>query len=595
MAGLVPVPTTPRPLTGGSPAWLPAAPLPIRGWNEPEPEPAETQSLNTGVSGGGTAVYNTPAFGAPARCSWRGRFRAGFTITADYQTDSATPTSETGTAEVPPIKLNLLPLITGVVAAGSVRLRLNGRTYVDRQGDLVYSVDPQTNAGQIGGTIDYTTGEVTIEDWAAGSFDLQIESLGVINSEAPTNRLFFRTPAAPIAQASLTVQANTYLDGALIQATADQNGEIDGPNIRGFVDVENGIVEVFFGEWVAAAGNEGEWWYNADAIQNGDIFKPVMIVPGTAFFSAVALTSIPLDPQILGLDPILLPSDGRVPVFQPGDSLMLVQRNVTSADNPAAGGTHDTGLKNVSWVRVRDSSGANVLSEHYSLDSETGMLQWANPLELDAYTGPFEIAVLSYAKRLCSDVQIDGTISLATGAPFDMDPNDADIYLCSKLILLPDGGTQDLQALYTNLFSQSSWTSEWSDDPIGDPTTGQYDDINYPIEMSNNGSITERWRIQFVGSDTVNVIGERFGQVLTSVPISEEIAPVNPATSTPYFKVAAGGWSGGWSTGNVVRFNTLGANDPVWIIRSTQPGDSPGLPSDRFIAHLQGDVAQEED
>lgn len=113
--------------------------------------------------------------------------------------------------------------------------------------------------------------------------------------------------------------------------------------------------------------------------------------------------------------------------------------------------------------------------------------------------------------------------------------------------------------------------------------------------MANNGSITERWRLQFIDSNTVNVIGERFGQVLTSVSIESDIEPINPATSTPYFSMKADGFSGGWSTGDVIRFNTLGANDPIWLIRSTQPGDSPGLPSDRFIAHLQGDVAQEED
>lgn len=535
-----------------------------------------------------------PVFAGYATFSRDGRFLNGGNVTAWYQEDAAGSSAFQDSTTMPPLTVDLSPDRVGTTVAGSLRFALNGRTYVDRQGDLVYGPAVTTNAGTVGGTVDYDNNQVTITDWAEGDFTLSIIGAGRSQGEAPTARLFFRAPAAPIAQASLTIEAVSLEDGTLMQATADANGNLSAAKIKGFVDVENGIAEVRFGELVTAAGNEGEWWYDADGVDgNGDIWKPAMIVPGTARFSCVALTSIPLDPQILGLDPILLPSDGRVPVFNPGDSLMLVQRKVVEESNPTAGGTTDLGLTNVKWVRVRDDNGNEVLSEHYSIDGPTGTLTWANPLDLAAYTGPYEIASLSYFKRLCSDVQIDGTISLASGAPFAMNPADADIFLCSKLILLPDGGNQDLQALYTNLFTQAGWTNEWSDSPTAPDTTGQYDDINYPIGMSNNGAITERWRLEFVSTTTVNVIGERFGQVLTSASINSDIAPINPATSTPYFTIDADGWSGGWDIGDIVRFNTLGANDPIWLIRSTQPGDAPEMPSDRFIAHLQGDTAQE--
>ena len=200
---------------------------------------------------------------------------------------------------------------------------------------------------------------------------------------------------------------------------------------------------------------------------------------------------------------------------------------------------------------------------------------------------------MAYFQRLCTDVQVNGTIGIAAPAPFALDNDDAPVFLSSALIFTPDGGNQDLQALYTNLFTQASWTNEWSNDPIGSGTTGQYDDATYPIGMRNDGSITERWRIQFTGSGTVNVIGERLGQIVTGASIAETIAPTNPATGQPYFSINPAGWSGGWVNGNVVRFNTLGANYPVWLIRSTQPGDPDEQVQDRFIAHLMGDVAQE--
>lgn len=555
---------------------------------EPVIVPDESEDSN------GT-VFNTPTFDPPQKVgSWTGRFPSGASITARYSPDgAASVVGKTGEVVIPPIGFNIKQSTTDVVVPGSIRFTLNGREYVDRQGDLVYDVDPLTNAGTVGGTVNYSGGWTVITDWAHGDGVIDVESLGLLKSPSPVTKLFFRTPGAPIGQASLTVQAVSYEDASLIQATADINGNIDGPLITGEVDVETGVVQVFFGEWVTAAGNEAEWWYNEDAIdENGDIFKPHRIVPSSAFFSAVVLTSIPLDPDILGLDPILLPTDGRVPIFKPGNSLMVVQRNVVQDGSPTAGDVVNLGIGNVKFVRVRDANQAEVDSSQYTINSVPGELQWANPFDLSPYTAPFDIEALSYFKRLASDVQINGRISIASPAPFSMAAADAQIFLASKLIFKPDGGNQDLEALALNLFTQASWTGEWSDEQIGSGTTGQYDDVNFPVGMTNNGSITERWRMEFVSETTVNVIGERFGQLLTAVPISADIAPNNPATGTPYFTVLSGGWSGGWQVGNVVRFNTLGANDPVWLIRSTQPGDDPDEPTDRFIAHLQGDTSQ---
>lgn len=554
---------------------------------EPEPVPDESEDSN------GT-VFNTPSNTEPVPVTgWTARFPAGGTITARYLTaGTGTATTEVGAITAPPFGFNIKRSTTDVITPGSLRFTLNGRTYVDRQGDLVYNPDPQTNAGTVGGSVNYIGGWVVVNDWAQGDGQIDVVGLGLVAGATPVNRLFFRTPGAPILQASLTVQAISYEDASLIQATADINGVFSGPKIQGQVDVETGVVEVFFGEWVTAAGNEGEWWYNANAVRgDGQIFKPHRIVPSSAKFSAVVLTSIPLDPQILGLDPILLPSDGRVPVFRPGDSLMLVQRSVVTDNAPTAGATVNLGISNIAWVRVSDANGAEVVSDQYTIDQAAGTLTWANPLDLAAYTAPFTLESLSYFKRLCTDVQINGKIGLASGAPFDMLAADADVFLCSKLIFKPDGGNQDLQAIALNLFTQESWDGTWSNERIGNGTTGQYDNVNFPIVMSNNGSITERWRLEFIDPNTVNVIGETFGQILTAASIASDIAPVNPATGTPYFTILASGWSGGWNTGNMVRFNTLGANDPVWLIRSVQPGDSPELTSDRFIAHLQGDTA----
>ena len=560
----------------------------------PQPTIDEPVTVPGQTTGPGGVVINTPVADPPEEIvSWTGRFPIGATITARYLEDGPpVQASKSGNVPTPALGFFIKDRSTDYAVPGSLRFTLNGLTYVDRQGELVHSVDPQNNAGTPAGLVRYGRGWVVVQEWQQGDGVVNVRSLGLVKGISPTNKLFFRTPAAPILQGSLTVNAIAYDNGELLQGTADLNGNITGANVLGFVDVQSGVAEVFFGEWVTAAGNEAEWWYNADAVDaQGDIFKPKRIVPSSATFSAVALTSIPLDPGILGLDPILLPRDGRVPVFSPGDSLMIVQRNTVEDAAPTAGADLGLGLANVKFVRVRDANNAEVLSDRYTVNEATGTLTWANPLDLAAWTGPFEVETLSYFKRLATDVQINGRISIASGAPFAMSNATAQIFLASKLIFQPDGGNQDLQALALNLFTQGAWTGEWSDEQIGSGTTGQFDDINNPIEMTNNGSITERWRLEFTGSGTVNVIGERFGQVLTGVSIASDIAPVTPATGTPYFTMRAAGFSGGWLVGNIIRFSTLGANDPVWIIRSTQPGDAPALPTDRFIALLQGDTS----
>jgi len=445
------------------------------------------------------------------------------------------------------VSLSVLPGGGDRIIPGSVRFVLNGQTYTDRMGDLVADPDVLTGFGPVKGSIDYDTGDITINDWSNGSYTLQVVSLGTQKGIDPAAHVFFRTPTAPIASQSLTISALRMDTETQISGVPDVNGIINTSEIQGFVDIENGIVEVKFGETVAAAGNEDEDWYDAANVdESGNIWKPIWVDPSTITFSALGFVSIPLDPDILGLDPILLPSDGRVPIFRKGDSVMVVQRNEVEDAAPSAGAVVSTGISNVSWARVRDANGTEVVSDLYSINPGPGELVWANPLDLATYTGPYTIEAMSYFKRLCTDVQVNGNIGLSSGAPFAMDSANGQIFLCSKLIFKPEGGTQDLQALVFNKFTQETWTDEWSNNQIGSGTTGQYDDVNFPIEIANNGSITERWRLEFTGTSTVNVIGERFGQVLTGAAIASDIAPINPATGTPYFTIRAGGWSGGW-------------------------------------------------
>ena len=155
--------------------------------------------------------------------------------------------------------------------------------------------------------------------------------------------------------------------------------------------------------------------------------------------------------------------------------------------------------------------------------------------------------------------------------------------LASSVLLLGD-----LQASVGGAFSQGTWTDVWSDSRIGSAIAAQYQQVANPIVVSNVGAVTERWALIFTSSTAYRVVGETLGQIATG-DINTDLAPVNPATSAPYFTVLATGWGSGWSAGNVLRFATTGANAPVWASRVTLPSVPSSTPDSLTLA-VRGDI-----
>jgi hypothetical protein len=100
--------------------------------------------------------------------------------------------------------------------------------------------------------------------------------------------------------------------------------------------------------------------------------------------------------------------------------------------------------------------------------------------------------------------------------------------------------------------------------------------------------LTERWAIQFINSTSFNVIGEHVGVIATG-NTSSDLAPLNPATGTPYFTLRSAGWGLGWAAGNVLRFNTVGTFFPVWVARTILQGPET-VDDDSFTMLIRGDV-----
>ena len=128
----------------------------------------------------------------------------------------------------------------------------------------------------------------------------------------------------------------------------------------------------------------------------------------------------------------------------------------------------------------------------------------------------------------------------------------------------------------------------FSDSISGSAATATYNDVLAPIAVTNAGTVTERWAIQFTNSTSFNVIGEHVGVIATGTTATDT-APTNPATGKPYFTLPAIGWGSGWAAGNVLRFNTIGALFPVWVVRTIQQGPET-VTNDSFTLLVRGDV-----
>ncbi len=510
---------------------------------------------------------------------------SGAPVNVEWQTTGASDTAATSAIALPPVELDLTPTVIDAVVPGSVRFDFRGRTYVDRSGSLYYDIAPASGAGTYAGTVDYASGKARISSWAAGgSSAVTVTALLTRFTPPGQDSIFFRTPGSPLRPGSFTLRANR-LDGTQLTATANLSGVITGAGVAGQINWQSGAAYVRFGQMVTAAGNEAEPWYDPAGVVGGQVWRPALVIPDTVFFGTVVYRSIPLNPAILGLDPVRLPEDGRVVIFKPGQTVLVHHTQTTSIASPAAGQVVNFGRPNVARVEVRDSDGTAVDSIWYVIDKASGTLTFANPLNLAAYALPIVIRDRIEDRVLCADAQITGEIALNRPLAHAY-PLGASLSTC--LILGEANGSQDIQARVENIFDQQTWTSVFSDLLIGSGTDAQYNDVVYPFTVDNANAITERWALRFTNATSFEVIGERTG-IIANGTTAANCAPLNPRTGLPYFTINKDGWGAGWSAGNVLRFNTIGGLAPVWFIRTTLAGELT-QPYDGFRFEAIGDA-----
>lgn len=473
-------------------------------------------------------------------------------------------------------------LVTGHTMRG-VQFRLGYKEYAGTtSGGLVHSVNGTTGIGSPAGTVQAAQGIVEVQSWDAGHPSLpsyfaaaQVPPTEGVSSPFMSAQVLFRTAAAPIRPGSLSI-LGTMEDGTTFNVTAGVDGKVNGARVKGRVNYEAGLVELYFVN--AANGSPFETIDLADLQIPGVGVMPVDLVrTPTVRYNAVAYTYLPLDASILGLDPVRLPQDGRVPVFKAGRVVMVHHTDTLAPLTVSAAQTVDCGRTRLDRIRVFGNDGVEITSG-FTQNLDAGTLTFTS---VTGYSQPVTIEHRIADEALCAEAQITGDLRLVRPVTHDYPVPGS--YVSSALI----AGT--LQGRAAEGFTQATWLDEWEDVAQGTPILADYNQTSNPIVVTNAGAITERWALIFTSATQFRVVGEAVGQIITG-DINSVMSPVNPATGVPYFTIQPAGWGGGWSAGNVFRFNTYGATIPVWAVRTVlqSPAGAPG--TDQIGILIRGDI-----
>lgn len=462
-------------------------------------------------------------------------------------TGSGTPEAA---AHAPTWRLTLRDTDAQVYLVNGVAIAVGGRVYTSTDGTLVDGWNHTTGAGSAAGAVS-SDGVVT---WSAtppvASNAVTYTNLAIsLSADAQVFQGTYRLANAPIKAGSFQQQA-----GARV-GQANDSGVITGGDFTGSVDFTRGIVR----------------WSTL-----------VPVDPAALTYNAVFLQYLPLDGELLGLETARLPLDGKVPIYRAGGQVIV--HNTLQTALPGAltkDVAYDLGRQRIAAVVVRTADGVRVPAALYEVDFDLGTIVVPAASDLTGLLQPFTVHHRIEDELMLLRADISGKLDLVAGLTHAYPAGTS--YVSSKL------RKGDLFARSYNYVEQTAWSGVWSDELIGSEPTASFNSIDYPIEVTNRGAITERWAVIFTASTQVRVVGENVGQVLTGVSTTAPIAPLNPQTNAPYFEISELGWGGGWAAGNVLRFNTAAAGGPCWVARTVLQGP-PSVASDAATIAFRADV-----
>lgn len=251
-----------------------------------------------------------------------------------------------------------------------------------------------------------------------------------------------------------------------------------------------------------------------------------------------------------------------------------------TASLPAAalsnGQVLDMGRTRLSRILVVGANGS-LIQTGYTTNLDAGRL---TVTDVSGWSQPVTVQHRIEEMARLSDVQIDGTVRLTKQLSHVFPLGSV---LSSALM------AGDLAARVSRVFDQQSWNKvSWLDTVEGDAAAATYNDTAYPITVTNDGALPERFALFFKTSTTFELYGEHVGLVGTGTT-GVDFEPINPITGAPYMRVRYEGWGGGWVPGNVLFVHTEGAMASFAGIRTVQPSEAAGTDY-QFELLIRGDV-----
>ena len=497
---------------------------------------------------------------------------AGSSVVARYRVGASLPRPHTQSYTPSSVKIDLCPYTNHRIVPGSVQFRWMGQVYSDFEG-VIYRGRTDSTPGIASGTISYAAGIALMTDYVVGGTgptDFQLLSLWTQNIPWSTASIFFRTQAAPIKPTGMVLTL-LDLEGNALTATGDLGGNLVGTHMWGKFDYQTGLGELMFGDFLLdsslTAAQKAEWWYDpaeVGAVQPGKIWRPWPVDPTTLRYNSVAYFYLPLDADIVGLDPVRLPPDGRVPIYRVGSYVVVGHTGVVPAATYTAGQTINCARERLSRVYLIGADG-QLIRTGYTPNLDAGTIAVT---DVTGWVQPVTVKHRIEQMARVADVQIDGTLKLTKQLAHDFPVGS----VVSSAIM-----AGNLRARALPVFDQQTWDGvTWSDITVGSPAPSTYNGGAFPIVVTNAGAVTERFALRVLtGGTDVEVIGEHVGN-LGTFSRNTTIAPINPISGVPYFTLTAAGWGAGWVPGNTLFLPTVGTYYPMAVIRATQPSEAIG-------------------
>lgn len=450
-----------------------------------------------------------------------------------------------------------------------------------KEGKIVSDWDILSGGGENVGTFDGKT--LSLDHWESGADNkLRFTAAAVEVKTTPCTKTAFHLENTPVAPASFSFLCSSWINPNVVEILGQSNEDgIIYTTIYG-VFVPIGVIEYQTGVILLDFSLIGR---NEDAISalphNIPMEWFVSVDLASLTYQYVSYESLPIEEAIIGVDTTRMPSDGKVPIFRQGNLVFIHHTGTIEAPSLSPTQVIDCERERLYRVAIRDVNCKQFTDDMYAVDPLLGTVTMAADLDLTSYTAPYSIEHMIGDLRMVTNVNQGGRIGL--NAPITHEYPAHTSYASSVLF------TGTLQARYESLFMQGAWTDVWQNTRIGVAPLPQYDDITYPIEVTNVGAYTDRILIRFTDTTEFQCFGERLGHIGNGNTSTKFEPRRTPGDVYPLFTLHYQGWGAGISTGNCLRFNLIAAAYPINLIRAIQPS-SPTDSQENVQLLLLGNV-----